>query len=632
MDSNGEECKKVLVLSLGVGRRNSDVKEKGMPVEPYQTVQYRFENDENTIVSPFVAEALINKEHPDAVLIIGTGKSAWDAFFHMYHNKDIEGWEEVWNDIISKVDKASIKDSDEEIISYKEYLDSIFSNNIVIEGNPIIRTCITKYGLNDDEIKYNYSQILSAMAEVIELDEMQGCDIEVSFDITHSFRSIPYYNLAALNYYSLLSDSRITLKHVYYGNLDVKSENENIAQIVDLADIINIFEMTKGMSEFINTGCADTLVNKIEDDSGFIAQLEQFDKAIKYSRRNEIQNALRVLMNDVGLPAVKDAQFDAKNTIKELLKKEFGDLEGESIASFQLHLAKWCLSIGQVGLSATIAKESLRSFLVRKYEPNQAKYERDDNRKRAEQVFLNVIKQSDEPILIKYDEIERKARSIRNAYAHNLSSDVSDSEEDASIHYNDWQDTIKNYIKCINDIMKLKEDAFAQQKGVGVNQDDKVVILISEKLKNNAFECEWFIKYKEKNRNKFDDVLVIHGINYNLEDRSKHVTKKNQIKRICRAIAFFIKENIQELGCNIQKISFSDRIPGEVIDNSIALLRLFIEGNMGFCKYNVNKEGNIEEKPVESSIIWNISIEYEMDDEKREESNKLVDKIIAERV
>lgn len=630
-NSSETGLKKVLVLSLGVGRRNNSDIDEGKPNEPYQTAEYRFGSDGDTTISPFVAEALISKEHPDAVLIIGTGKSAWDAFFHKYHNDDIEDWEEIWNEIVSRVDRASISDSDEELTGYKVYLDRIFHNYIAIDGSPFIRTCITKYGLNDEEIKYNYSQILNTMAEVIESDEMKGCDIEVSFDITHSFRSIPYYNLAALNYYSLLSDRSITLKHVYYGNLDVKRENENIAQIVDLADIINIFEMTKGMSEFINTGCAETLVNRIDDDSEFVAQLEQFDKSIKYSRRNEIQNALRILMSYEGYATVKDAQFDAKNTIKELLKKEFGDLEGENIASFQIHLAKWCLSIGQVGLSATIAKEALRSFLVRIYETNQAKYEIDDNRKRAEQVFFNIIKQSDEPILLEYIEIEGKARSIRNAYAHNLSSDILGLEDETIVKYNDWQDTIKNYIHCIDEIMKLDKAIFEQKKVVDVNHDDKAVIIISEKLNNKAIENQRFINYKEKNKKKYDVFLVLHGINYRLEDRGKSVSEKNHIKRICRAIAFYIKENVQELGVKIQKISFSDEIPTVVIDNSIALLRLSLDDNLGFTKYIIEDE-TLKEENASSSIMWDISVENEMNDEKREDSYRLMDKIILEKI
>ena len=77
--------RKVLILSIGTGK-------KAEGDYPYSTAAYRFGDEEKIIESPFVAEALIEKIQPELIIMVGTVKSAWDAFYLKYH-KEMEDFQ-----------------------------------------------------------------------------------------------------------------------------------------------------------------------------------------------------------------------------------------------------------------------------------------------------------------------------------------------------------------------------------------------------------------------------------------------------------------------------------------------------------------------------------------------------------
>ena len=97
--------KKLLILSLGVGAIKPELqngKELEQPrnksegkVCPYRTANYRYMVGPSCIEveSPFVAEALIKIVEPDEIVIFGTVKSAWGAFYHRYHKKESEKYD-----------------------------------------------------------------------------------------------------------------------------------------------------------------------------------------------------------------------------------------------------------------------------------------------------------------------------------------------------------------------------------------------------------------------------------------------------------------------------------------------------------------------------------------------------------
>ena len=112
--------RKVLILSLGTGVKNSETNRE----YPYRMAQYRLGNDGTVITSPFVAEALIDIVEPESILIIGTVKSAWGAFYHRYH-KDNCNFEEEWGKIERRIGDLGKETEYDEILNFEVSGDQI---------------------------------------------------------------------------------------------------------------------------------------------------------------------------------------------------------------------------------------------------------------------------------------------------------------------------------------------------------------------------------------------------------------------------------------------------------------------------------------------------------------------------
>ena len=58
------------------------------------------------------------------------------------------------------------------------------------------------------------------------------------------------------NYIKSITDYKIKLSHVYYGNFDAQREYNGIAPIVDLSDVIDVMDLSNAVMEFKDTGNA----------------------------------------------------------------------------------------------------------------------------------------------------------------------------------------------------------------------------------------------------------------------------------------------------------------------------------------------------------------------------------------
>lgn len=86
---------------------------------------------------------------------------------------------------------------------------------------------LTRYGINQKELEENYV-ILSE----IEKSLSNRYSYEVAMDITHSFRSLPFYNLVILNYISSISDIEINISNIICAVLPI----ELLQSLLNIAD------------------------------------------------------------------------------------------------------------------------------------------------------------------------------------------------------------------------------------------------------------------------------------------------------------------------------------------------------------------------------------------------------------
>lgn len=521
---------KVLLLSLGVGALNErEIPDKKEYIEqqllgegtfPYRTAKYRFHGEEKIYESPFVAEPLIDRFQPDIVVLIGTVRSCWSSFFAKY--SDDTEHEKKSNLALSLFEseethglntpQSEINEIEKKI---KDTLDelSIYSNNKPVKLIPVL----IPYGLADGDTRETYSKISRVLKDVFD----QADSVEVAFDITHSFRSMPIYNLTVVNYFSSLQDKPIDITHVYYGNLDVRSENNDVAEIIDLKDMVDILKLTGGVSEFKNTGSTLTLSNHMQDER-LKELLEEFDFSTQMNAFDDIDASIEAIldyMDETGAQGARNA--DLADMLKAALGKALVDmdvLETDYWRSLpfwakQYAIGQWFLRQKRYGLAVAVGMEAVRSSLASVY--------LNTNRERLtnEEIISNENYRKDTIERLKRGKYRireceisdglatmahwcKECKPIRDKFAHNLSEPAEETRRKIESLFESltWlkiklEDDRENFSRIYNTELFLSDHHGSNQK----EEKKKRVIIIDKK--NIEGELQ---KFTEDKKNEYD--------------------------------------------------------------------------------------------------------------------------------
>lgn len=397
--------------------------------------------------SEFIAEPLLEHYNPDIVIVIGTVKSSWANMYSKFGSKDYDTLKKL-----SDLEWDNGKDTGgTELETIQGEINSIFQD--VFGKERQVKIILTRYGLNKEELLENY-KILSGMKEIFEDKD----EYEVAFDITHSFRSMPIYNLVIFNYLKHIYQYNITIKHVYYGNVETKRENDDKAPIIDLYDLAEVMDLTNGISEFKNTGNAITLCSHLPDDNQLKKELSGFDWATQINSYNHIKQSLIDLIRNIKKQEKSENKFvDINDMIKNVLQNKFfcgKELTAEILESIQVEemqfmICKWYYQQNRYGQAIATAMEALRSMLVPLYleikqkDISSATCGNETYRREAVQ-RLSLLLTLDEESYNEYDKFLRElekcrrcACEVRNNFAHNLNNKVTCACEKCQVKENE---------------------------------------------------------------------------------------------------------------------------------------------------------------------------------------------------
>jgi CRISPR-associated Csx2 family protein len=584
--------KKILILTLGVGnvfgrgqnalakeereqRLREMIKNKEYPYEP---TKYVIQNEE--VSSEYVAEIQIKRFQPDMVIIIGTVKSGWSMFYRKFtQHLPVDEIEENVVSLfhIEQDEQHGINTCGEKLKKLESEIQSIYNDKLKFPTDKKIdiKVCLIRYGINNSELMENY-QYISGIEEYLE----KGVEYEVAFDITHSFRSLPIYNLVVLNYLQNVSGFNMKISHIYYGNFDIRSEMGGKAPLVDLADIGEVLNLTNAVSEFKNTGNANSLINMLPESEGELRQaLVKFDIATQLNGRNNVEEALRELSDILNNSTEARGRFvDAKKMLKAVLSDEsnnlFAMIDCDSIGEKQLILTKWYQRQNRYGLAVATASETLRSFLVPfyldKYSNGNNTCEDEGVRKGAVYILSTIRNAKDNwcqsPItdfLIELEEFRStEIKRIRDGFAHNLSYE--EDSDDTSIEpleeleevealdskdmgaidkFIDMLDKLRDYIRnnksefeavyCY-ELSKTLEVSSASGKIIG----DRIRILVSEKYDN--ISDDEIKMFKTAGKGNYYVYKLPNGI---LQPDNNITDKKESFIHIVAAVGEYIKRH-----------------------------------------------------------------------------------------
>lgn len=339
----------------------------------YSTLEYRSFDGSQSFKSCYVAEALIHFEGIDKLILIGTAGSDWDQLYlYMYYQPD-----NLLNDTKSEsatFDEAYHKEletlkhdpnrrlrSTSEVEALLEPLRRAIRNELHAE------IIVLQYGLNDVELAENTQALYR-------IDAMLEDGDEVILDVTHSFRSLPIFELLAINYFNSISAKSISIRHLSYGMAEVAvappGHNADLgyAPIVDLFKLIQTMDYIKAAEEYKRFGTVHILEsNPYMDKLLSRAQrhlIANLSNCISINNladfRNMVNRCHSYMIQPTNSRSFHEIGLLATTIFSDIDSTFFPDLE-DAIAT-HLNLARWHFGKKRYLVALTTAEESLISL------------------------------------------------------------------------------------------------------------------------------------------------------------------------------------------------------------------------------------------------------------------------------
>ena len=256
----------VLLSSIGTGSYN---KENG--TVNYQTANYVIEDSEQEIVSAYIYDALIEFRNINKIIFIGTAGSNWFLMYeHLFdENSKIQparGKDEAYAEELLELSEAKPgpaepaaidEDNTHPHLDVKEVRKKLQKLKDTM-GDICMDIIILHYGITEAEMNDNFKLLAEAKRLIKEDDNL-------SFDMTHSFRSLAFYELLAINFFKLSMRNLNSIDFISYGMFEYKSYNGGKTPIIDQMPILRLLEWTKAADEYKRFGTTyliDELVKK----------------------------------------------------------------------------------------------------------------------------------------------------------------------------------------------------------------------------------------------------------------------------------------------------------------------------------------------------------------------------------
>lgn len=381
---------KVLISFLGTS--NSDERE-------YRTAKYKFEEG-SPIETSFIAKAISKYYEIDRFILIGTAKSMWEEVYKRFtsDNKEFsENERKIYDEIKDCCIHANFKS--EPTIIHKSEIEDALGN-----GSQIL---LVKYGLNQEELIFNASKIIS-------IEQFLEDGDKLVVDITHSFRSLPLMLMNALIYLQNVSRKKIQIEHITYGMLDITSEMGGITPVVELNSISKLSDWISGAFAFSEYGNAYKLSELMNDENKDAAKrLSRFSDEMNLNHIYSIQQEANRLSDLKDMTYKTPFPAMVVNPIIDKFTNIFQNCETHS--KFQLMLAEWQYNNKNFCASYITLAEAIITYYC---EEENLDPENHDDRDTAKDELWNSYSKTD-----RYYPLNRIYKSVnktRNSLAHSI--------------------------------------------------------------------------------------------------------------------------------------------------------------------------------------------------------------------
>jgi CRISPR-associated DxTHG motif protein len=251
---------------------------------------------------------------------------------------------------------------------------------------------IIPFGKDEEEIWEIFDKILNILA----------IGDRVTFDITHSFRSLPMLVMTVLNYAKVVRN--IEIEGIYYGNYEARDVASNRAPVFDLIVFDNLLDWTIAIDAFLSSGDAsqaarlaqrkadtmsrakkgyDPLVKPLRNIAG---RLDEFSKTMSTCRGSAISDSVNKLKNSIH--ETNNIKMDpAFKPLLNHLEARLQTFTGSKIDD-GIRAAEWCAQHNLVQQSFTILREFMIGYVCGGYGVDPEDY---PMRKRIEDCIGNDV-------------------------------------------------------------------------------------------------------------------------------------------------------------------------------------------------------------------------------------------------
>ncbi|MDD7318486.1 MAG: TIGR02221 family CRISPR-associated protein [Prevotella sp.] len=315
----------------------------------YRPAKYMFPKDETVIETTFIAKALKEYHNIDKLILIGTTKSMWEEVYRNFKG-DIEHDPMYW-DIGGICEKQNAHSNPDDFPA--EYVKAV--ENAIGNGSRVV---MIKYGITEEEIRYNIKKIFS-------IEGMLNTGDEIYLDITHSFRSLPIYIMNCMAYISNVSRRNIKIESISYGMFEASEELGDKTPVVEMKSLMDVYEWISGaysFSEFGNTYKISKLINE-SGNKEIAGKLLNFAETNNLNMiadmREQVDKLNKTKWDKEGMPEF--AKLIVKPVVNGFTKRFNGTDLKDSL--FQIKLAQWHLECHNYGSAAiTLCEGLLTSF------------------------------------------------------------------------------------------------------------------------------------------------------------------------------------------------------------------------------------------------------------------------------
>lgn len=387
---------KTLISFLGTGPSSQ---KDGFSLRNYRKAKYSVDGK---IIgeSTFISSVLMEYYEFDNLFLIGTCKSMWEeAYLNQCEKQGIEIDELAYVNLAEFIENANH-------LTDPSSIDLSLLKNILGENSEAIAI---PYGLNYKEQIAIFSIIGNAFKKFKKGDE-------IVLDITHSFRSLPLFATAVINYLKSLGNDGLIFSKVYYGMMDTMREFDNVTPIVDISAVVELQNWTTAAFSFKEYGKGAMLADLLGGEAGKIIKI--FSNSVNINYLNEIKIKLT---NFQDLSTQKFENEFAQWVLPDVLDSFVKRLHkaGNRQHMFQYELSLWHREKQNYSSAYIVFVESILTYVCEKEGKD---WMRLDDREEAK---VMVTKDA-----YGLQKLYKSANQPRKNIAHNLNKRVNQVEKD----------------------------------------------------------------------------------------------------------------------------------------------------------------------------------------------------------